>query len=350
MLVRNPSTRIHSMISALLLVVIGFVVPAGADEMGAVERALDRLENLDDDPLRRPAPPTAPTEIDEIDVRAHLAIARSIQTVESELDASLAVLTGDVLPLLSLARNYRHLGLRRRALEWYDRAETADKEKVFVDEILVERYDIALELGDSTLIVEGARTMLERRDAIVWTARVTDALRHLAGLPGADDDAASLARRVESLSGNVDADCSIELARLHQRRNEDQIARDQYRALVRRESRLNPRQMTLALMGLADSELALGNTRKAIALYSAYREHDAGRLSAWATYQLAGLAATAARYDEAEHLFRSLCEREASTPWRENACARWAQMRDLQDIEAELRPYGRSLRPAEGKR
>lgn len=330
----------------LCLALASLVVPAGADETGAVDRALERLANLDRDPMLLPAPPAPP---EEIDVRAHLAIARSIQTVEAQLDTSLAVLTGEVLPLLSLARNYRHLGLRGRALTWYDRAALADKNDVFTDEILAERFEIGLELGDSLLVTEGARAMLDRSDAILWTNRLGDALGFLA-LSASTDDAAKLARRIETLRGEVDADCAIELARLHQRRDEDRQARDLYRELVRRESRISPRQMSLALMGLADAELARGDTSKAAALLQKYREHDLGRLSAWATYQLAGLAAAAARYDEAEHLFRSLCERETATPWQENACTRWAQMRELHDIDDELRPYGRSLRPAEGKR
>jgi tetratricopeptide (TPR) repeat protein len=232
---QNIGTTIR--ISTLLLALVALVGPTHADESGAVERALDRLANLDRDPLRLPAAPTPPSELEK---RERLAIARSVQIVEAELDTSLAVLTGDVLPLLSLARNHRHLGLRRRALQWYERASLADKKKDFVDEILEERFDVALELGDSTLIVTTARTMVERDDAIRWTPRLTDALAHLAGRRQGDHAAADLARRIEALSGTIDADCLIELARLHQRRDEDHAARDQYRELVRRESRITP--------------------------------------------------------------------------------------------------------------
>lgn len=331
---------------AVVLAASWLVGPAVADEQGAVERALDRLEDLDADPMLAPAPPAAP---EEVDVRAKLAIARSIRIVEAELDTSLAVLTGDVLPLLSLARNHHHLGLRIRALQWYERVEIADKDHEYDEEILDERFTIALELGDEAMVADLAEAMLARDDAVAWTPRVARALAFLATVPG-DRDAEDIARVVMDLDGTVDADCLIEVARLHQRRDEDRDARDVYRGLVRRESRLTPRQMALALMGLADTELAVGATARAVSLYTAYRDHDLGRLSAWATYQLAGLAAADARYDEAEHLFRSLCERETSTPWQDNACARWAQMRQLTEIDEALRPFGRSLRPTEGKR
>ena len=345
------SRRTHSTITTgvafVAAMAIVHVASVMADVDGAVGRALDRLENLDGDPLELPAPRPAP---DSIDLRAKLTIARSIQIVEAELDTSLAVLTGEVLPLLSLARNYRHLGLRNRALVWYDRAETADTKRAFVDELLAERFEIALELGDSVQVAAATGAMLARDDAAAWSPALARALSFLASRPGTSDDAARWGRRIEALRGPLDAECVLELARLHQRRDDDAAAREHYRELVSRESRLAPRPLALALLGLADTELALGNTRRASTLLTAYRDHDVGRLGAWATYQLAGLAASAARYEEAEHLFRSLCEREASTPWRENACTRWAQMRELNDIEAALRPYGRSLRPAEGTR
>mgnify|MGYP006279625849 CR=1 FL=1 len=333
--------------AGLTLAVAMLVTPVRADEPGAVARMLDRLEDLGVDPMVLPKPPAAP---EELDVRERLAIARSIRIVEAELDTSLAVLTGQVLPLLSLARNHHHLGLRGRALQWYDRAEIADKEIEFSEEILGERFTVALELGDSSRVAELAGQMLDRRDASAWTARLTEALAFYATLPGADDDAARLARRIEALDGPIDADCLVELARLRQRRDEDRTAREHYRTLLRRESLLTPRQAALTLMGLADTELAMGHVQPATALLRQYREHDTGYLSAWATYQLAGLAASDARYEEAEHLFRSLCEREADTPWRDHACTRWAQMKELDEIDAALRPFGRSLRPAEGKR
>lgn len=338
-------------VTAAVLLAAVCALGVGATTVGAegeiVERALVRLENLDRDPLELPPAPPAP---ESVEVRERLTIARSIRIVETAMDTSLAVLTGDVLPILSLARNHRHLGLRQRALQWYDRAEIADKKNEFTSEILGERTEVALELGDSTLVTRLAGQMLDRSDRLEWTPQLADVLAFYASLPNADDAALRVARRIESIDGSVDADCLIEIARLHQRRDDDTAALATYRTLLRRESRLDPRQMALTLQGLADAHLALGHVRTASTLLHAYREHDTGHLSAWATYQLAGLAATAGRLEEAAHLFRSICERERPTPWREDACTRLAQIEELEEIDAALAPYGRSIRRGEEKR
>ena len=338
-------------VTAAMLVAVLCALGVGAttarDENDIVERALVRLENLDRDPLELPPAPPAP---ESVEVRERLTIARSIRIVETAMDTSLAVLTGDVLPILSLARNHRHLGLRQRALQWYDRAEIADKKNEYTTEILSERTEVALELGDSTLVTQLAGRMLDREDRLEWTSQLAEVLAFYASLPSADDAAMRVARRIESIDGSVDAQCLIEIARLHQRRDDDTAALATYRALLRRESRLEPRQMALTLQGLADAHLALGNVRTASALLNAYREHDTGHLSAWATYQLAGLAATAGRFDEAAHFFRSICERERPTPWRDDACTRLAQIGELKEIDAALAPYGRSIRRGEEKR
>ena len=191
---RNPV----SIVPVLLATVIA-VGATAADETALVERALVRLENLDSDPLRIPPAPVAP---EEIEVREHLAIARSVRIVQSELDTSLAVLTGKVLPLLSLARNHHHLGLRLRALEWYGRAETADKNKEFADVILSERMEVALELGDSSLVSDFADQMLDRSDDPSWTPHLARVLAFLATLPDAVDPALDMARRIEAIDGD----------------------------------------------------------------------------------------------------------------------------------------------------
>ncbi len=324
----------------ILLATLMAVGATASDESALVERALVRLEDLDSDPLRLPPAPAAP---EEIEVRQRLAIARSILTMQSELDTSLAVLTGKVLPLLSLARNHHHLGLRLRALEWYRRAEIADKKNEYADDILSERLEVALELGDSSLVADLAGEMLDRSDDSAWSPHLARVLAFLATLPDATEPALEIARRTERLDGSLDPACVIELARLYQRHDDDRAALAHYRSLLRRQRDLSPRQLALTLWGLGDTYLASGQTHRALPLLKTCREHDVGRLSAWATYQMAGLAATAGRFDEAEHLFRSICEREADTPWRDDACTRLAQVRELQEIDAALRPFGRTL-------
>lgn len=340
---KRQAGRAAVVVALALVAATSLAAPEGEQVLSA----LWRLEKCASDPLDS-NPPEETTNADP-DARRHLAIARSILTVEAQIDSARAVLEHRVLPLLSLARNNVHLGLRRRALDWYEKASLADNRGEFSDTILEESIACAIALNDSTLLVGHADSILDRDDAREWGQTLADILgaledRELGSL------GVQLVDRISALGPKVGAPCRLELARYHQRQNQDLRAAQLYDELLGRQSELDDRQLALVLVGLADSRLASGNEDGARSLYTAYREHDAGRLSAWSSYQLGGLEATAGNFDQAIALFRSLCEREGSTPWKDSACDRLAQMRQLAEIEGELAPFGRSLSTRRGTR
>ena len=308
----------------------------------AVRDALVRLEQQTTDPLLLPAPRMAPVEESIVD-RRRLAIARSVLTMHAQIDTTIAVLEGDVLTMLSISRNTRHLGLRRRALRMYELTVLADRQHRYTREILEERAQCALELGDSTEIAELALEIVGRKDAGTYGATLAASLEFLAADAAIGVGVRQLVDRLQSTAQLVDPACWILIAQVRQRLGEHETAQRIYRDLLLRQRGLDAHQLAIALMGLADSAHSMGDVARAMDLYRSYRARSAGRLSAWSTYQLGNMAASRGEFGDAVSFLRSICEREEPTPWRESACARLAQVRQLQAIEAELRPYGRDL-------
>ncbi len=345
---RRPPARtaLWCVMASAAVLAAGPATPSVSDD--ALKTALWRLERLPSDPLSPSPPPAAPVA-DEVRDRRYLAIARSVRTVQTGLDSVRAVLTGEVLPLLSVARNLDHLGLHRRALDWYEKAELADKDHGFSDMIRREINDVALEIGDSTLLVAQAEEFLALEDAARWSMQLGRILARLEDRP-LGSYLEQLVDRIDALGPGQAASTLFILARYRQRQGRHADAEALYQRLLNRQKELDDRQLALTLRGLADAALAGGRERRARALYRRYREHDTGFLSAWSTYQLAGLAASEGDYEDAIDLFRSICEREGRLPFRETACQRLAQVKEIEDIEDQLEAFGRDLQGGEGSR
>lgn len=323
--------------------VVGSATSAGSAAIDdAVDAALARLELAMHDPLLLPAPPAAVTEEEIVD-RRRLAIARSVLTMRDQVDTTLTVLEGDVLTMLSLARNTRHLGERRRALRLYDLTVLADRDHRYTRDILEERVRCAIELGDSAKIAELALEIVERDDAGSYGSTLAASLEFLAADPALGTAVLRLVDRAQAAEGLVDVNCWIRIAQVRQRLGQHDAAHRIYGALLLRPVDLDDHQIAVSLLGYADSAYAKGDRARATELYELYRNRNAGRLSAWATYQIGNIAASTGDFDQAVALLRSICEREESTPWRDSACTRLAQVRQLQEIEAQLRPFGRDL-------
>lgn len=315
----------------------------------AVRAALVRIEQEPVDPLLLPALATTDEEPEVVD-RRRLAIARSVLTMHAQIDTTIAVLEGDVLTMLSLARNTRHLGMRARALRLYELTVLADRDHRYTREILEERVKCAIELGDSTAVVDLAFEVVDRPDAAGYGDALAASLEFLTATPSIGAAVRRLADRMQALASLDHVTAQIRIAQLRQRLDEHSVANTIYRGLLLRQRDLDAHQVAICLMGLADSTYAMGDAARARELYRSYREHNAGRLSAWSTYQLGNMAASAGDFDQAVSLLRSICEREETTPWRDSACTRLAQVRQLVEIEAALRPFGRDLSPARKSR
>jgi len=313
----------------------------GAQTDLPIERALRRLGASavqstgpwSNEPLGNP---------EAIEHRTYLAIARSIVTVESELDTVLAVLNGDVLPLISLARNYRHLGARTRALEWYQRASIADRRGAYREEILAEIVDTATEIGDSTHLTTLGLEIARGPRALERSALIGKLLAALANRE-VGSPVLEIVDGLEGLAGEADPNCVLEMAEIRTRNGQHDRAVLLHAALIRRYEDIPLPTLSAALRGLADGLLVMGDEHYAAELYERYRQHDLGTLSAWSTFQLGNIAAADARFQSAIGHFRSLCERESDTPWREEACQRLAHMRRLHEIDQSLGSYERSL-------
>lgn len=308
----------------------------------AVRDALVRLEQQTMDPLLlddlRPSAPEA-----ELVDRRRTAIARSVLTMQAQVDTTLAVLEGDVLTMLSLARNHRHLGLRKRAMRLYDLTVLADRKHEYTREILQERLACAIELGDSVAVLTQTSEIVDRKDAATYGAALSSGIEFLVATPRIGHPVRRLLDSVQSIPGLDHPSCLIRVAQARQVLGEHQNAHGLYRNLLLRLRDLDAHQTAIALMGLADTAFAMGDTARATSLYRSYRARNAGRLSAWSTYQLGNMAASRGDLERAVSLLRSICERADHTPWKESACVRLAQVRQLQGIEAELRPFGRTL-------
>ena len=152
-----------------------------------------------------------------------------------------------------------------------------------------------------------------------------------------------VANRLEESEKAISASCLVELARIRWENKEFPQALHLYKKALVKQDELNLRHLAITIKGIADAELQIGNIKRASQLYKMYRENDTGILSAWGTYQLAALASSDGSYKQAITLFRSICERETFTPWKDEACTRLNQARQLQDIEIELKKFGHSL-------
>jgi tetratricopeptide (TPR) repeat protein len=340
----NPSLRTLTTLVLLTAAAVAAVAQetSGPALEGTVRAALARLEQQTVDPLLlddlRPTEPEA-----ELVDRRRTAIARSVLTMQAQVDTTLAVLEGDVLTMLSLARNHRHLGLRKRAMRLYELTVLADRKHEYTREILQERLACAIELGDSVAVLTQTTEIVERKDAATYGAALASGVEYLVATPRIGLPVRRLLDSVQSVSGLDHPSCLIRLAQARQVLGEHERAHGLYRNLLLRMRDLDAHQTAIALMGLADTAFAMGDTARATSLYRSYRARNAGRLSAWSTYQLGNMAASSGDLERAVSLLRSICEREDHTPWKESACVRLAQVRQLQGIEAELRPFGRTL-------
>ncbi len=307
----------------------------GAGEQHLVDKALDRLDQAGGDPMAVTMPASEPSEVDG---RPRLAMARSIVTFHAELDTHLAILDGDVLPLLSLARNNRHLGLRERALDWYRRAELADRDGTFMGQIREEMADTAIEIGDSSIVLNHARLLLARDDAVMYADRIGNMLGVLLQYPLGPGQL-ELARSLDRFGARLPVGCALTVARTYELDGNLPAWHAHLRGLLARGDELSLHQLAVVLQGIADSFYRVGHTAWSRSLYERFREHNVGTLSAWATYQLGVLASLDGAHDVAQKHFRSLCEREQDLPWREEACWRQTQSEAMARIYTQLREH-----------
>lgn len=338
--------RIRALLIITALVASG---PAGPVPMAdaapldeAVRAALVRIEQASVDPLLLGVQSSSVDATEVVD-RRRMAIARSVLTMHAQVDTTIAVLDGDVLTMLSLARNTRHLGMRARALRLYELTVLADRDHRYTRDILEERVQCAIELGDSAAVAELALEVVSRDDAATYGEALAASLTYLSARASVGPAVRLLADRAQALTSLEHVTAWIRLAQVRQRLDEHAVANRIFADLLLRQGDLDEHQLAICLMGLADSSQAMGNATRARALYRSYRDRNAGRLSAWSTYQLGNMAASAGEFESAVSLLRSICEREEPTPWRDSACTRLAQVRQLVEIEAALRPFGRDL-------
>jgi tetratricopeptide (TPR) repeat protein len=308
-----------------------------------IDRLLTRLESAAVDPLTlQSAVPAVPESVDELTTRRSMVLARAIQTLESSVDTTLAVLQGDVLTPLSLARNYRHLGMRRRALRWYEAALTADKHHEYTTTLRSEFSKCAVELGDSSTVVQAVRANLALADPDEVADATAQLLEFLLMGP-AGREIHDLFDTVESASPSEPPRLRLALARFFELEGAPDRARRHYRELVRQADHLDLEMVARALKGLADTTVEAGDLSRGRSLYRSYQRRDAGRLSAWSTYRLGQLAVLDGDFVAATREFRSICEREDSTPWQDDACLQLEHARQLQEIDDALDPYGVNL-------
>jgi tetratricopeptide (TPR) repeat protein len=308
-----------------------------------IETTLQRLGAAAIDPLTLLREvPTVPEKVDEIGTRHAMAIARAIHTLETSVDTTLAILEGDVLTPLSLARNYRHLGMRRRALRWYDGATTADKKREYTLTLRREISRCTVEIGDSSLVVDAIRENLRLPRPNLAADETAALLEQLFDRP-AGPEVITLFESVEKVRGPKSPRLQLTIARFWQDRGSASRAHELYRRLLLVGEAMDLSVAARALRGLADSAIGSGDIPTGVGLYRQYQNYDTGRLSAWSTYRLGQLAVNAGRLDEAAKNFRSICEREGNTPWRDDACTQLSHTRQLLEIEDALRPYGLSI-------
>ncbi len=337
----------------LLILVLGLGSSAGvsaleAPDLRRVDALLGRLDAAAVDPLELTVEvPPVPESVEDLDTRQSLAIARAIRTLETSVDTTLAILEGDVLTPLSLARNYRHLGMRRRALRWYDGAVTADKDQEYSVTLRREISECTAELGDSALVVEAILQNLRLGPASRVDDHTALLLKELADRP-ASTELVELVERIEARRGPRSPRLSLAIAQFWQRRTESGRAHAIYREMLRLGEEMDLEVTARVLKGLADTAIDVGDLATGSELYRRFQSHDTGRLSAWSTYRLGQLAVVEGRFADAEKNFRSICERESSTPWQDDACTQLGQTRQLIEIEDALRPFGLSLNMKRG--
>lgn len=342
----DSSRQISFVLAALLLLSAGIVRVThamDADERTRVSRILDRLETAGADPLRLQAPRVeVPESVSELETRRSLVIARAIRTLESSKDTTLAVLDGDVLTPLSLARNYRHLGLPGRALRWYRGALTADQQNEYSETIRREMAGCVATWGDSARVMEVADRLLRRSSPERHSDALADLLDALEGLERGPE-ILSLVERMDALRPDSSPRLQLAVARFWLSEERLETAHARFATLLHHRERLPLDVAARTLQGLADSAAQRGDLSRAVSLYTLYQTRDTGRLSAWSTYRLGQLAVNDGRLRAAENHFRSICEREDDTPWREDACTQLAQTRQLIEIDEALQPYGLRL-------
>jgi len=304
-----------------------------------VEQWLEAIEDHGVDPLAVTGPPPGPREVEG---RPRLALARSIRTFEAELDSTGAITRGDVLPLLVLARHYAQLGLPRPSLRWYNHAYLADGRSQHLETILVESTGVALASAESTLVLDQTWRLARRADA----PRYSDQLARLVAASERVGGAGAVTPVVEHLADRfpeLGVELATELAWQRQKAGQLAEAHRMWRALLEREESPPALAAARILRGLADTAALNGNHELAYALYRRTQIHDTGLLSAWSTYQLAGIAAARGQYDPAIRGFRSLCEREQDTPWKAESCWRLQHALSLEAIDDALAAYRRAL-------
>ncbi len=308
-------------------------------EFGLVETELASIVKQSSDPLGLPS---LDAEAEAPVGRPRLIIARSILSLVAGVDTMRMIPGQDVLTSLSTARNLGNLARREWALSWYERTDELDRDDRYAHDILKERMGLIRDLGDSSRVASALLELTHRDDAASLSPVILDLTQSFNFLnPGKVHR--DIAQAISAMPNGGGAELALECARIWQRAGDSVRALAYYRALIANPGELDIAGRAWIVRGLADCLYVLGRNGEAGRMYNAIRSADLGDLSAWATFQLGALASVAGHHGDAVNHFKSICQRETDTPWREAACWRLAQAENLKEIDDALREVARSI-------